>query len=67
MAQHVTGSITDPHAEHQLGLAEQTGNRESSRGGGVCVCTCVCGWVVRSREVDMPKMKAINSLILQNV
>ncbi|GAA6072383.1 uncharacterized [Tachysurus ichikawai] len=66
MAQHVTGSIADLHAEHQLAPAEQTGNRESSGGGGVC--TCVCGWVVCGRRVDkvlagMPKMKEINGLI----
>lgn len=44
MAQHVTGSIADLHAEHQLALAEQTGNSESSGGGGVCARVFVGGW-----------------------
>lgn len=49
MAQRVTGSVTDLHAEHQLALAEQTGNRESSRGGGVCAHVFGGGWYTAGR------------------
>lgn len=76
MAQHVTGSVTDLHAEHQLAPAEQTGNRESSGGGGVCVCVCACaharvfvgGWYTAGRWTwfgQHAKMKEVNGLILQ--
>lgn len=45
MAQRVTVSVT----EHQLALAQQTGNRESSRGGGVCARAFGGGWYTAGR------------------
>lgn len=67
MAQHVTGSVTDLHAEHQLAPAEQTGNRESSGGEGLCARVLWVGGTQQGGEhgyFKMPKMKEINVLVL---